>query len=598
MSSFIVGVRGCPDTVQLPLQATAQTTFHTIREAIAAKVCVSAIAVAIFAKGVEVTSYTSELGTEFSVNNFITYELRISTRNVPKSFEDVKAHAINFICCCGCKTALAVNGKYCILNCGCTLCLGCADKQEGDHGGAILCPYHQVPTPNDVRFHPKALCGNDEFCAEAPSSTRHEGPHDVLDKLLITQQCQLTTLENGQTTTCCNTNLVRCRCGLPPVCSSCMKKHLERSTAEVGRHALSTQTAVPTKELLSRCRQHESHSYDTFHCPRSALLCEYCYKRDMNRADVEGLADESHVKRTTTAVTTAVDELTTSIQRLEDAKAAALTQNGELLKNLSENNKRLDDNCLDYVTDTEEQFGTRISQLESIIAKLKDDCAKGVRTIRDTTKLLKEEFEKKVRLQQASIVSYIETVERLLHSTREQLAAVAHTARFAPEIIPATNAVVAFSKRFFAVTPTAITIEQCFAKCEPYKPLVRIIATTDGNYSTDVWYRPTMRSMVRNLRREKILSNPVARREKLPGLSLKEVQQAAAAAKAKDDADAAAKAKAEQEAAAAAAKAKADADAAAKAKAEQEAAAAAAKAKADADAAARAKAAQVAAAPK
>ncbi|CUG90541.1 Hypothetical protein, putative [Bodo saltans] len=588
MSHFIVGVRGCPDTVQLPLQVTAKTTFFDIQKAVADKICVSPKAVAVFAKGLEVTAYTSELGSEFSVNNFITYELRMSMHNAPENIEDLKAHALDFMCCSGCKTNLAVKGKCCTLNCGCTLCPGCADKQQekGDHQGSILCPYHHGLTSNDVQFHPKSLCGNDEFCAEAPSSTRHEGPHDVLDKLLVTQQCQFTTLEDGIETVCCNTNLVRCRCDLPPMCTSCMQKHLERTTAEVGRHGHLTQSPVPIKELLSRCQQHESRSAEIFHSRRSALLCNRCYNWDMDPKDIAVIAGESHIQQSTAAVTKTVDELTNSIQRLENAKASALKQNNELLKNRSENIIRLSKNCDDFVKDTEEQFESRISQLEAVIAKLKADCAAGVRAIRVTTKSLEDDFAKKIQAQQASIVAYIQTADRLLHSTRTQLAAVAHTARVAPEIVPAVNAVVDFSKRFYSECPTAITIEQCVSNCALFKPLVRIIATTDASHSTNVLYRSVRRSMTRNLRRGNILKNDIASTETLPGLSLKEIQQYDAAVKAKADSAAAAKA----------AKAKADAAAAAKAKAEQEAAAAAAKAKADAAAAAKAKAEQVAAA--
>ncbi|CUI14531.1 Hypothetical protein, putative [Bodo saltans] len=627
MSSFIVGTRGCPDTVQLPLQATAKTTFRTIREAVAAKICVFSKAVVIFANAVEVSSYTSELGNEFSVNNFITYELRISTRNTPKTYEELEAHALDFMCCCGCKMNLTVNGKYCTLNCGCTLCLGCADKQEGDHGGSvrsILCPYHQVLTSNDVGFHPRALCGANDFRAEAPLVARHEGPHGVLDKLLISQQCQFPMTVNGTKITCCNTNLFRCRCELPPMCAPCMKRHLERNAEETDFHGARTEAPVPTDELLSRCNnaQHNGSNSALFMSTQSRLLCHLCYNVSISHEDVEAITDESHVKRSTVAVTKATDELTSSIQRLEDAKAAALTQNEKLRTNLSENMKLLDASCEDYVNNTTEQFDTRIRQLETTIAELKADRATGVRAIQDAGKLLKEAFVEKVRSQQASIVSYIQIAERLLHSTREQLAAVVHTARFAPQIIPAANAVVDFSKRFYAEGPTVITIEQCQATCEPYKPLVRIIATTNLSESTDVRYRSVMRSMERNLRRGNILLNPVDTMEVLPGLSLEEVT---------------AKFKAEQEAAAAAARAKATAlrrrfrfrlvlrrcrrrsrfrlrlrrrfrfrlvlrrcrrrsrfrtaEAVAKAKAEQEAAAAAARAKANAEAAAKANAA-------
>ncbi|CUE66448.1 Hypothetical protein, putative [Bodo saltans] len=565
MSSFIVGVRGCPDTVQLSLQATAKTTFHTIREAVAAKICVSSKAVAIFAKGVEVTSYTSELGNEFSVNNFITYELRIVTRNAPKTYKDLKAHALDFMCCCGCKASLTVNGKYCTLNCGCTLCLGCADKQEGDHDvgsvHSILCPYHQVLTPNDVRFHLEALHSTDDVVrAEAPLPSRHEGPHGVLDKLLMTQRCQFTTTVNGKKTTCCNTNLFRCRCQLPPMCASCMKKHLERNVEETDFHGALTQEPVPLNQLLARCNnvQHNGSPCELFLCAQSRMLCHLCYNRSVSHEDVEAIANESHVNRSIAAVTSATDDLTRSIQRLEDAKAAALTQNKKLLVNLSFNIHRLDRSCDDYVNNTTQQFDIRISQLESIIAKLKADRDTGVLAIQVAAKKLKEEFVGKVRSQQAKIVSYIKIAEDLLHSTREQLAAVVHTGRCAPEIIPATNAVVDFSERFYAASPNAITIETYEASCEPYKPLVRIIGTTDLSQSTDVWYRSAMRSMVRNLRHGKILLNCVDNAEVLPGLSVKEVAATAE------------KIKAEREAIAAAAKAKADAEVAARAKAERE----------------------------
>ncbi|CUG83548.1 Hypothetical protein, putative, partial [Bodo saltans] len=62
-----------------------------------------------------------------------------------------------------------------------------------------------------------------------------------------------------------------------------------------------------------------------------------------------------------------------------DDKATALAQSKKLLKNLSENIKRLDDNRDDNANETENQFDTHITRLEKIIDDLKVDRAKGIR---------------------------------------------------------------------------------------------------------------------------------------------------------------------------------------------------------------------------
>jgi hypothetical protein len=127
-------------------------------------------------------------------------------------------------------------------------------------------------------------------------------------------------------------------------------------------------------------------------------------------------------------------------------------------------------------------------------------------------------------------VAYVTTAQSLVHSARENLAALAQAVHVAPGIIPAANALISFGQQFYAPVSTSLVVQLFTPTRNEYAPLVTIAATTDPTKNTVLSYRSRATAMAADLLYGKILQNNAAPNAPLLGLSLHEVQAAHAKA--------------------------------------------------------------------
>ncbi|CUG91329.1 Hypothetical protein, putative, partial [Bodo saltans] len=223
MFRLIAKDRDSPDKVLHldSLVATQNTTLFDVREAIAKKLTVAPVAVAVFANSVEVADYQSALGVDFSKDGLISYARRVSKGNAPSTFQAAVAVVASNFVSCRCGTQFSPHSKtFLPLNCGCLVCHACVTTATAEYGGGdhndnsseTICPFHVAPTPNNVVFLNHEM-GTDVSGALVGDTQqrlftyyRHTGPYTKLTALVETQQCQRQTMGvDGVTTKCNNT---------------------------------------------------------------------------------------------------------------------------------------------------------------------------------------------------------------------------------------------------------------------------------------------------------------------------------------------------------------------------------------------------------
>ncbi|CUG86247.1 Hypothetical protein, putative [Bodo saltans] len=540
MFRLIAKDRDSPDKVLHldSLVATQNTTLFDVREAIAKKLAVAPAAVAVFANSVKVANYQSALGIDFSKDGWISYERRVSKQNAPSTFQAaVAVVASNFVSCrCGMQFTPHSN-TFLPLNCGCLVCHACAATATYEYGGGdhndnsseTICPFHVAPTPNNVVLltreigaasdDSEALVGDTQ---QRPFTySRHTGPYNSLLALVETQQCQRQTMGvDGVTTKCNNTTTFRSNCKEPPMCRSCCDAH--RAEA---RHHVIRDTPLSVQECLYVCKNPDDSCAPLkyFSTQSKSLLCGDCISvNDFSHA--VSIFDKAHLDHSADAAAKIWSGLTATLRRCDGASATALEQYELLAANERDNLSAIRENCNLFVKGVTTQFADAIEQLRSMIAEMESDRQRIVKAAHDVTKKFETEFSRKVHKQRNNLKAYIATAESLSSGAREHLVALLHTARFAPAIIPAANALIDFAQNFTASSPTSMTVRRFVACTMPFKPLVRInVSTSNNRCQPKVTYVSQANDIIRQLYQRKILQNKAQKAFTLVGLSQPEI---------------------------------------------------------------------------
>ncbi|CUG91330.1 Hypothetical protein, putative [Bodo saltans] len=422
------------------------------------------------------------------------------------------------------------------LNCGCLACHACAAAATAEYGGGdhnnnnsseTICPFHVAPTPNNVVFVTREIGAASVGDAQQRLFTysRHTGPYNSLTALAETQQCQRqTTGVDGVTTKCNNTTTFRCKCKAPPMCRSCCDAHSAVHTAEARYHVI-RDTPLSVQECLYVCTNPDDNCSPLkyFSTQSKSLFCSECVSvKDFSH--VVGIDDKAHLDHSADAAAEIWDGLTTTLRRCDGAKATALKQYELLVANERDNLAAIRENCNRVVENVTTQFADTIEQLRSIIAEMESDCQRIVKAACDVTKKFETEFSRKARKQQNNLKAHVATAEALSNGVREQLTALLNTARFAPAIIPAANALIDFAQSFSASLPTSMTVQKFVACTTPFKPVVRInVSTSNNRCQPKVTYVSQANDIIRQLYQRKILQNKAQKAFRLVGLAQPEI---------------------------------------------------------------------------
>jgi Leucine-rich repeat (LRR) protein len=519
----VISRRGCLETMELGrnVRVTSTTTLGRIREAIADKLCVAAAAVAVFADSVEVTDYEDEIGDGFARGG-LAYELRVSEANVQQWYADFASAGagVAFMTCRKCTRRLEAMEHHLTLNCGCLLCLACAEQPvdavladgDDDVRSMTVCPYHLAPTPHDVQFADVDMMtpADDASWTQAPCA----GPHEELAKLLRSQQCRFHKVQpDGARVLCTNTGLHLCRCGLPPMCSSCLAAHIERNAAaEPDIHGQATSSALAPGQLVARCSDptHNSRIADRFDRTHSRLVCRQCdaYVSSV----VECISSEAfYTERSCDAVAQCFAKLGATIRQCDRMKAFALQQYRAVNKNWSDGLLALDKDRDSAVSAATQGYNSCIEQMQGIIKQLERDRDAVVNGINDSAGVQCEEFVQQSHRQRANIVERVTAAQSAGRAAREHLAALSQVVHAAPGIVPAANALIDLDRVFDAPeigsVASPLTLPRFPLLNDLCAPLVQFNVSSDDSGATVVSYDSNAAVVVRRLQ---IASNPIA----------------------------------------------------------------------------------------